>query len=215
MTPSPLPARCALAVAAPLCIAALVTACGPAKSSANPGAAVTVTVTPTAPASSAPATVAPTSPAPATSPAAPAGPQPCPTRYLAARLGQGQGAAGSTYIPIVFTNISNVACTLYGYPGVAFAGGSPVSVIGRPATEDPATPRQLVTLDPGAAAYAQLRIVDAENYPAARCRLVTATYLQVIPPNQTTPVYIADSSPTCSNPIDILTIQVVKPGSGS
>ncbi len=157
---------------------------------------------------------APTSPVAGTSNPAPQGPRPCASRDLGARTGNGQGAAGSTYIPIVFTNNSNVTCTLFGYPGVAFAGGSPVSQIGLAATENPATPRRLVTIAPGAVASALLRIVAAQNYPAARCHQVTARYLQVYPPNQTTPIYVSYSSAACSKPIHLLTVDVVKPGSG-
>jgi len=156
---------------------------------------------------------APTSPVAGTSNPAPQGPRPCASRDLGARTGNGQGAAGSTYIPIVFTNNSNVTCTLFGYPGVAFAGGSPVSQIGLAATENPATPRRLVTIAPGAVASALLRIVAAQNYPAARCHQVTARYLQVYPPNQTTPIYVSYSSAACSKPIHLLTVDVVKPGS--
>ncbi|MGN6793617.1 MAG: DUF4232 domain-containing protein, partial [Streptosporangiaceae bacterium] len=93
--------------------------------------------------------------------------------------GNGEGAAGSTYIPIVFTNNSTATCTLYGYPGVSLAGGTPVHQIGAAADENPSTPRELVTLKPGADASALLRIVAAQNYPAARCHQVRSTYLQV------------------------------------
>lgn len=89
-----------------------------------------------------------------------------------------------------------------------------MSQIGLAATEDAATPRQLVTLAPGAAASALLRIVTAQNFPAPRCHLVTAAYLQVYPPNQTTPIYISYSSSACAKPIHLLTVDVVKPGSG-
>ena len=126
----------------------------------------------------------------------------------------GGAAAGSTYIPIVFTNNSGATCTLYGYPGVSLAGGNPVGQIGVAADENPATPRQLVTLAPGAAASALLRIVAAQNYPAARCHRVSATYLQVYPPNQTTPIYVRYSSTACTKPIHLLTVNVVKPGTG-
>ncbi len=39
------------------------------------------------------------------------------------RRAYAQGAAGSVYQVIDFTNISNVTCTLYGYPGVSLGGG--------------------------------------------------------------------------------------------
>lgn len=210
MTPTPFAARRALALAACLCAGALVTACGSPGHSANPGTTVTVTTTP----GGTPASQAPTA-APGTSSAAPAGPQPCPTRALKAKLGLSQGTAGSVYQVIDFTNISNVTCTLYGYPGVSLAGGTPVNIIGAPADENSSTPRELVTLAPGAVASALLRIVDAGNFPASRCGPVPSTNLQIFPPNQTTPIFLAYSSQACSqSAVHLLTIDVVKPGSG-
>jgi uncharacterized protein DUF4232 len=203
-------ARRVIAGGALTCIAALASACS--SGSQPPAPVTTVTVTPTTQASVA-ATPATSAAAPPAS-QAPAGPPPCPTRSLQAKVGIGQGTAGSTYTVIDFTNISNVTCTLYGYPGVSLAGGQPITQIGLAAAENPATPRQLVTLAPGAVANALLRIVHAGNYPASKCGPVTATWLQIYPPNQTTPIYLKYSSPTCSRHVQILTINVVLPGSG-
>jgi Domain of unknown function (DUF4232) len=215
MTSFPHPAT--LTVAAVACAAALVTACGaspsppaaPTRTASAATAAGASAATPPAAASPAAAT-----PAPATS-AAQAGPAPCPTRSLGVKAGISQGTAGSTYTVIDFTNTSNVTCTLYGYPGVSLAGGKPVTQIGLAATESHATARVLVTLAPGAVANALLQIVHAGNYAAARCGPATADYLQIYPPNQTTPVYIGYTSPACSKPVQILTVSVVEPGAGS
>jgi hypothetical protein len=130
------------------------------------------------------------------------------------RTGNGEGAAGSTYVPIVLTNNSTATCTLYGYPGVSLAGGTPVHQIGVAADENPSTPRRLVTLKPGSSASALLRIVAAQNFPAVRCHPVQASYLQVYPPNQTTPIYVMYSAAACSKPVHLLTVDVVKPGTG-
>jgi hypothetical protein len=130
------------------------------------------------------------------------------------KLGIGQGTAGSVYTTIDFTNISSVTCTLYGYPGVSLQTARPVHQIGKPAKEDPTTPRQLVTLQPQTTGNALLRIVDAGNYPVSTCGPVTAHYLQVYPPNQTTPTYIKYKTQACSKPVRLMTIDVVKPGSG-
>jgi hypothetical protein len=108
-----------------------------------------------------------------------------------------------------------VSCTLYGYPGVASAGGLPVSQIGLAAAKSPTTARTLVTLAPGKVANALLQIVHAGNYPRSTCSPVTATYLQIYPPNQTTPMYLSYPSLTCSKPVQILTVSVVQPGAGS
>jgi Protein of unknown function (DUF4232) len=131
------------------------------------------------------------------------------------KLGVSQGTAGSVYTVIDFTNISNVTCTLYGYPGVSLQTARPLQQIGKPARENPATPRKLVTLQPQTTANALLQIVDAGNYSAGTCGPTTAHYLQVYPPNQTTPAYIKYKTQACSKPVRLMTVNVVKPGSGS
>lgn len=195
--------------------AALVTACSASTSPPSPPPSSSpASSSSDASSSSPPATTAPPSSAPATTPAA-QGPQPCPTRALQVKPGTSGGAAGSTYLTILFTNISTNTCTLYGYPGVSLAGGSPVSQIGLAAKEDPQTPRKLVTLSPGGQASALLRIVDAQNFPPRRCDLQQATDLLIYPPNQTTPVYVGYKAAACSKPVPLLTVDVVKPGSGT
>lgn len=210
MTSTPGMAGKAIAGALLACCAVLATACSAApsspSSSSSPSGKATATPvsSPSAPATS----------APATTPAV-AGPAPCPTRYLGVKAGLSQGTAGSTYQVIDFTNISNVSCTLYGYPGVSFASTGPSGgQIGLAAKENPATPRELATLAPGATANALLRIADAGNFPPATCGMVTAHWLVIYPPNQTTPVYLSYTSATCSKPVRILTVNVVQPGSG-
>jgi hypothetical protein len=193
-------------------MAALAAGCG---SNGSPAAAptktITVKATPAAPASTAASgTPAAGQASPTVAGAAPA----CPTRSLGLKLGLAQGAAGSTYQVIDFTNISNGTCTLYGYPGVSLAGGKPVTQIGLAAAESHATPRKLITLAPGAVANAVLQIAHAVNFPAAKCHPVTADYLQIYPPNQTTPAYLHYSSQTCAKPVQVLTVSVVQAGSG-
>src|SRR6266516_3991399 len=195
------------AIAAALAsVALLAAACGGSTPGATPTRTVTVTAAPQAPASS-PATAAGT-------PAAPGGPAPCPARSLGLKPGLSQGAAGSVYLVLDFTNISSVPCTLYGYPGVSLAGGHPVTQVGLAAAEDPTTPRKLVTLAPGQVANALLRIVDALNFPASRCGPVKTQWIQVYPPNQTTPIFLSYQTTGCSKPVRILTVSVVQPGSG-
>ena len=98
---------------------------------------------------------------------------------------------------------------------MSLAGGKPVTQIGLAAAESHATARKLVTLAPGAVANAVLRIVHAVNFPAAKCQLANADYLQIYPPNQTTPAYLHYTSQTCAKPVQVLTISVVQAGSGA
>lgn len=206
-------ARRALPAAALTCAAVLAAGCSGTSSTGASSNNAASESSASAPA----ATSAPPAPAPSPSsaPAAAGGPASCPTRSLQVKLGVSQGTAGSVYTTIVFTNISNVTCTLYGYPGVSLQTARPVHQIGKPAHENPATPRTLVTLQPQTTANALLQIVFAGNYPASTCGPVTAHYLQVYPPNQTTPAYIKYRTQACSKPVRLMTVDVVKPGSGS
>jgi Protein of unknown function (DUF4232) len=181
-------------------------------------AAATATATPSATPAALASPAAAVTPAAAMTPppsATPVGPAPCLSRYLAAKAGVAQGTPGSTYQVIDFTNLDNVSCTLYGYPGVSLAGGMPVTQIGLAAAEGGTTPRELVTLAPGGVANALLQIVHSASYPASTCGPVTASYLQIFPPNQTVPIYLGYASPACSKPVQILTVSVVQPGPGS
>jgi hypothetical protein len=139
----------------------------------------------------------------------------CPTRYLSAKAGLAQGTAGSIYQVIDFTNISNGPCTLYGYPGVSLASGTPVTQVGAAASRSTATAATVVTLGPGQTANALLRIVEAGNYSPATCTPTTTTYLQIYPPNQTTPIYLGYKSTGCaSSSVKLLSVSVVTAGTG-
>jgi len=195
---------------------AAVLAVGCSSSSSSNGASGDGGAAQAASSASAKSSSAPPAPPPSpTSSPAPAGPPPCATRDLQVKLGVSQGTAGSVYTTIDFTNISNSTCTLYGYPGVSLQTARPLHQIGKPAKENPATPRELVTLQPQITANALLQITDAGNYPLSTCGPVTAHYLQVYPPNQTTPAFIRYRTEGCSKPVRLMTVDVVKPGSGS
>ena len=140
----------------------------------------------------------------------------CGSMDLAAHVGLAQGTAGSIYQVIYLTNLNNTACTLYGYPGVALAGGSAtVDQVGAAASRSTATAASVVTLGPGQSANATLRIVDAGNYPTATCQPTPTTYLQIFPPGQTTPIYLAYKSTGCAKTsVNLLSVTVMTPGTG-
>lgn len=215
MTSSGRITRRAICGAAITGLAALVTACGSATPSAAPPATSKPATTGTA--TSAPATATPKSSGPAAPPGtvpAAAGAPACSSRYLRADTGVAQGTAGSVYTVIDFTNLNNASCTLYGYPGVSFGAGTPVTQVGLAAAENSSTPRELVTLKPGGVANALLQIVDAGNFSPAQCDRVATTWLQVFPPGQTAPLYVHYKSSTCAKHVQILTVDAVRPGSG-
>jgi Protein of unknown function (DUF4232) len=178
----------------------------------------THTIIVTAPASS-PAATTTTQPPVGTSSAAgssggTAAPPGCLTRYLNGSVGLSQGTAGAVEIAIVFKNLDNVPCTLYGFPGVAQAAGTPVTDIGQPSTENLSTARELITLQPGGYANATLQISNAGNYSASVCNPVAADWLAVIPPNQTVPLYISYTSTACKGSTKLLSVTAVRPGNG-
>jgi hypothetical protein len=157
--------------------------------------------------------------APQSSPSGPASPPGtiagCAPDALRLAVGPASGTAGSFYYPLQFTNVSGSACTMYGYPGVAFVTGPGGSPIGGPAVRDPAFPGELVTLAPGAVAHASLQVAIAANYPAKMCDPATAHWLQVYPPNQYTALYVPFTAQTCTGSIpsgSTLGIFVVRPG---
>jgi hypothetical protein len=201
------PHTAALGAAGLAAASLLIAACG----SSSPGAAntVTVTVTPSAPASA-------TSPVstPTVVPSSSSTTSACLTRYLNGTLGLSQGTAGSIYVVIRFKNLDNVPCTLYGFPGVSLAAGTPVTDVGQPSVESTATARELVTLPPGGYANATLQVVDAGNYSPSDCKPVKTTWLEVIPPNQTVPLNIPYSSQACKGSQKLLTVTAVRPGNG-
>jgi hypothetical protein len=170
-----------------------------AHTSSAPPAGVTTTVTVTAPPSSA---------------TAPPGVPACATSSLKITQGLAQGYAGGVYQVIDFTNTSGTSCTLYGYPGVSFVTAPPYSQIGLAAKRTTTVAVKLITLRSGATANSLVQIVDALNFPTSTCSPVKAAYLRIFPPNQTVPVYLANTSQTCSKPVQILSVSAVTAGSG-
>ncbi len=93
----------------------------------------------------------------------------------------GGGAAGSVYYRIEMTNLSTATCTVDGYPKVN-AVDLKGARIGAFAGHESGKAAKPVTLAPGQSATAQLRIVDALNYPADKCKATTAAGLRVAIP---------------------------------
>jgi hypothetical protein len=233
-----IPVRLAGAVTAIACAGVLTAACS---SPAHPGAesqgssrlssgasghaapSVLPSTTPAAVPSSSPAGSPPSSPpapqpAPAPSATAIAAPAPlatCSTTALRASVGSANGAAGSIYYPLDFTNISGTPCGLYGFPGASFVSAPGSRQLGGPAVRNPTLGPALVTLAPGQVAHASVQVVVAQNYPVSICRPVTAHWLRVYPPGQFAPLYARLTALTCTGAIpsgSTLGIYVVRPG---
>ncbi len=200
--------RAALSLASGLAAAVLATGCGTASSpsgSASQGSQSAAT--------------AAGSTGPASQPAA-ATRSACAVSGLKVTVGQGDGAAGSIYYPLDFTNTSGATCTMYGYPGVAFvtkSGGTAAggAILGAPAVRNPAFAAKPVTLAAGATAHASLQVQVAQSYPVVTCKPVTGHWLQVYPPGSYAALYVRFTAVTCAGKIpsgSTLGIYAVRPG---
>jgi len=161
----------------------LVTACGSSGTGAAPTRTITVTVTPS-------------SPAPSTS--ASSGTSQCATADLRLTVGRSNGAAGTVYYPLDFTNTSSSACTMYGYPGVAFVSSPGGNQVGAPAGRESSTVPALVTLVPGATAHATLAVSDVLISNNCMGHQVQVNWLQVYPPDQSSALFAQLSRQGCA-----------------
>jgi Protein of unknown function (DUF4232) len=128
---------------------------------------------------------------------------------------QAGGAAGSTYLPVDFTNTSGSPCGLYGYPGMSFVTAGNGSQIGAAAQQNPSFGKVPVKLAAGGVAHAWLQVAEAGNYPAATCLPVTAHWLRVYAPGETQALYVSHAFDACSSDsAPLLTVMPVRSGQG-
>ena len=107
------------------------------------------------------------------------------------------GAAGSFYFELEFSNVSRTTCSLFGFPGVA-ALDSQNRILGRPATRE-GGPGHAVALAPGATAHAVLRLVDVGVFPTRMCRPTTAAAPADLPAEHVTGVDHPRVAAVCSS----------------
>src|SRR5580693_1624293 len=131
---------------------------------------------------------------------------------------QGNGALGTIYYPLQFTNLSHHTCSLYGYPGVSALGANGQR-LGSPADwERGYDPKRVVDLAPGATAHTLLAYRDAAVSTEAGCDAVdTADLLSVIPPGQRTATDAIFDFEACSRrgPIYLSITEPIQPGPGT
>jgi Protein of unknown function (DUF4232) len=125
-------------------------------------------------------------PAAAATPASGAAAPMCQTRDLVVWINtQPNGAAGTIFFTLNFTNLSGHPCQLRGFPGVS-AVNLRGRAFGRPASRVSGQAVTNVTLTNGHTAHAVLGIVDIGALPPSICPPATAAGLRLFPPNQTT-----------------------------
>jgi hypothetical protein len=120
------------------------------------------------------------------------------------------GAAGTIYYPVEFTNLGSTKCTLAGFPGVAAIGKSGHK-LGQAARRIKVT-AHTITLKPHQTAHALLGVEDAGIIGG--CHTATAAGLQVFPPNQTVKQTVGSFTFTACTNRSYLVIYPVTAGIG-
>lgn len=198
--------RGALGATAVALVAAAVACGGSTAGNAEPSPGAGATTS----GSSATATVAPTSVPVA--PTSSGGVPNCGTDELRGSLGPAEGAAGSVYVPLVLTNVGRRTCELRGFPGVSYVAGADGHQVG-PAAAMSGPRGGEVVLKPGAAAAAQLQLVNVANFDAGVCHPMPVRGLRVYPPGDTTSLYVERAGTGCAGapPGNQLSVQTLTP----
>jgi Protein of unknown function (DUF4232) len=114
-------------------------------------------------------------------------------------VSQLDGAAGSAFYPLQFTNLGRHACAMRGFPGVSAVNRNGHQ-LGSPAGWDHTRPVRTVVLAPGATAHSVLRYGDVTVATAPGCHPVSSMVeLRVYPPGQRQATYAALSMEACSH----------------
>lgn len=140
----------------------------------------------------------------------------CTSGDLELSLGEGEGAAGTIWRPLRFTNVSGSPCEIQGFPGVSYVAGDDGHQVGAAAYRD-GSKGAPVTLPSGATAYAAVGFTQVGNYDPAECEPTKVRGLRVYPPQETRSLYLANPGTGCANenlPDNHLKVQTIRPGDG-
>ena len=129
---------------------------------------------------------------------------------------QGNGAAGSIYYPLQFTNLSRQTCAMRGFPGVSAIDRNGHQ-LGSPAGWSTMVAAHTVVLAPGATAHTILQYSDAEVTTAPGCHPVFTTFeLRVYPPGQYSATHAAFGLEACSHAGPVyMRVEPILPGVGT
>jgi hypothetical protein len=132
-------------------------------------------------------------------------------------VNQANGAAGTIYYPLEFTNLSRSTCSLFGYPGVS-ATDRNGHQLGSPASWGSLAGAHTVDLAPGATAHTLLAYHDVVVSTEPGCDPVySAVQLRVYPPGQFSATYAAFAFEACSRtgPVYLSITEPIIPGVGT
>ncbi|WP_460529135.1 DUF4232 domain-containing protein [Flindersiella endophytica] len=187
----------------------------PTESAASPSTPV---ATSTAPGASSPPTQATSAPPTKRSPA-PRTTRPrsaakrCDIADLTVTLRGEDGAAGTLYRGLVFTNTGRRTCTIQGFPGVSFVTGDDGHQVGQPGDWDGPT-GPVITLTRGKAATATLAFPNVGNWDPDDCLPTDVRGLRVYPPHDTRAEFVPLETTACAGkpPGGHLSVRAVHPG---
>ncbi|MDO5032066.1 DUF4232 domain-containing protein [Corynebacterium sp.] len=142
----------------------------------------------------------------------PRDPRACTMDQLTVSLGTQQGAAGSSLVDVLFSNTSDSPCTLTGFPGVSAVTNNDGTQLGRAATRENNAPAQPVSLAPGAAAVANVKITNVGPMDPTQCQPQPADGLRVYPPEETRSAFLEiPGLQGCAGDVSYISVQPVSP----
>jgi hypothetical protein len=124
-------------------------------------------------------------------------------------------AAGTSLIPLDFTNVSVHNCRLAGYAFVSFAASRSGHQVGAASTADRAMSARTLLLKAGKTAHLWLKVVQATDLPAAQCKPESVAGIRLRLPGQTTAIFIEHRFRTCARRVhgtDLLTVEPFQSG---
>jgi ABC-type Fe3+-hydroxamate transport system substrate-binding protein len=144
--------------------------------------------------------------APAPASAGPANAPRCATAALVARLGDGQGAAGTLFTTVRLLNRGAAPCRLFGYPGLSLvdATGAVVVDAQRGGGMLPADPPRAVVLAPGSTAHL---VFTTSDVPDGTASCPTVRGLLVTPPDERVALRLPVSAMPCRGEVHVGPVQ--------
>lgn len=124
-------------------------------------------------------------------------------------------AAGTSVIPIDFTNVTRKSCQLAGFAFVSFANSMKGHKVGATSTADRAQTARTLDLAAGKTAHLWLKVVQATNLPTAKCKPRTVAGLRIKLSGEAAPIFISHKFRTCAKRIlgtSILTVEPFQSG---
>jgi hypothetical protein len=133
----------------------------------------------------------------ATVPSEAASPNDCKSAELRLSLGRAEGAAGTVYRALRFTNVGTRTCTIQGFPGVSYVAGADGHQVGPAAFRDGAK-GPAINLNPGSTANSPVGFTQVGNFDPNVCRPTPIRGLRVYPPHDTASVIVAMDGTGCA-----------------